>query len=106
MNARIFGLLAVILAFGALSTLALMDVGYIGLITSHMQGYAGMQVLIDLVILAVLACIWMVHDAPRHGISAWPFVAVTLLAGSFGPLFYLLLREFKARMVQSAASTL
>ena len=38
----------------------------------------------DLVILAVLACIWMVKDAPARGLSPWPFVALTVVLGSFG----------------------
>jgi hypothetical protein len=48
------------------------------------------------VILAVLASIWMVRDARERGLSAWPFILVTLVAGSFGPLLYLLTREIRA----------
>lgn len=52
--------------------------------------------LADLVILAVLACAWMVSDGRAREIRPWPFVAVTLLAGSFGVLFDLVLRELRA----------
>jgi hypothetical protein len=38
----------------------------------------------------------MVADARTRGLNAWPFVAITLVAGSFGPLFYLVMRELKA----------
>ena len=38
----------------------------------------------------------MVHDAKKQNLSAWPFVALTLAAGSFGPLCYLLIREARA----------
>jgi hypothetical protein len=39
----------------------------------------------------------MVRDASARGLNAWPFVLVTLVAGSFGPLFYLVVRERRAR---------
>ena len=38
----------------------------------------------------------MVADARQRGINAWPFVLITLVAGSFGPLFYLVLRELRS----------
>ena len=45
----------------------------------------------------------MVGDAKQRGVNPWPFVLVTLVAGSFGPLSYLLLRELRAR--RRAAAT-
>ena len=101
MNTRIFGLAAVILAFGALSTLALIDVGYSGIIKPHFQSLGAAQVFFDLVILAILACIWMAHDAPARGISPWPYIALTLVAGSFGPLVYLVVRELRVQTPQT-----
>ncbi|WP_218079704.1 DUF2834 domain-containing protein [Anthocerotibacter panamensis] len=70
-----------------------MDVGYFGIIEPHFRSWGGGQVLTDLVILAVLACIWMVRDARERGLTAWPFIVITLFAGSFGPLLYLVMRE-------------
>jgi uncharacterized membrane protein len=102
MSYRLIALLAVILAFGALSAVALMEVGYIGVFEMHMQNYAGMQVLTDLVIVCVLAIVWMVRDAKTSGVNPWPFVVLTLVAGSFGPLFYLVAREVKSRAAQAA----
>jgi fatty acid desaturase len=55
-----------------------------------------MQVLSDLVIVCVLALLWMVRDAKTSGVTPWPFVVLTLAAGAFGPLFYLVAREVKA----------
>jgi len=99
---RLIALIAVILAFGALSAMALMEVGYIGIFEMHMQNYAGMQVLTDLVIVCVLAIVWMIGDAKTSGVNPWPFVVLTLAAGSFGPLFYLVAREVKAGAVRTA----
>ncbi len=97
MSARLLLLIAVIGLFGVLSALALLDVGYRGIIEPHFQTWGGAQVFVDLVILAVLACVWMVADARTRGISPWPFVVATLLTGSFGVLFYLVLREVRGR---------
>lgn len=95
MRSQIIALVLVLVAFGALSAIALLDVGYLGILAPHFQSWGGAQVFVDLVILALLACIWMHHDAPKQGLSAWPFIAVTLGFGSFGPLLYLLLRTWR-----------
>lgn len=93
---RLAVLAVVILAFGALTTIALLDVGYWGILAPHFQSWGAAQVFADLVILAVLSCFWMIADARRRGLAAWPFILVTLLAGSFGPLLYLVTREIRA----------
>ncbi len=96
MSSRMVLLLVVIGLFGALSALALMDVGYFGIFEPHFQTWAGGQVFADLVILAVLGCLWMIQDGPARGINPWPFVITTLFLGSFGVLFYLVARELRA----------
>ena len=96
MSARLFALVAVIALFGALTALALLDVGYLGILAPHFQSWGGAQVLADLSILGVLGCIWMVEDGRARGINPWPFVVVTVLAGSFGVLLYLVVRELRA----------
>jgi hypothetical protein len=95
MSYRPIILLAVITVFGALSTLALLDVGYVGILKPHFASWGGAQVFVDLVILAVLACRWMTEDARARGTVSWPFVLITVVAGSFGPLLYLLARELR-----------
>jgi ABC-type Fe3+-siderophore transport system permease subunit len=97
MTTRLLALSVVIALFGALTAIALADVGFIGIVAPHFQSWGAGQVLADLVILALLSCIWMVRDASARGLNAWPFVLVTLVAGSFGPLFYLVVRERRAR---------
>ena len=86
-----YALILVIAAFGALSAYAVMDVGYLGIFDYHRHSSAGWQVITDLVIVCTLAIFWMVSDARKTG----PYVVVTLAAGSFGPLFYLLVGEFR-----------
>lgn len=104
MSSRLIALAAVIVGFGVLTALALMDVGYFGILAPHFRSWGGAQVFTDLVILAVLSCGWMVSDARTHGLPAWPFIAITLVAGSFGPLAYLAVREWRSAQVLPAAT--
>jgi uncharacterized membrane protein YqjE len=101
MSGRLIALVLVIAAFGVLTTLALMDVGYVGIIEPHFRSWGAGQVLADLVILATLACIWMAGDARQRGLAAWPFIVLTLIAGSFGPLAYLVVRELRSKAGRS-----
>jgi len=50
-------------------------------------------VLVDLVIALTLVLVWMWRDAQATGRNVWPWVLLTLVAGSFGPLGYLLTRQ-------------
>lgn len=102
MSARLILLLAITAGFSVLSAIALLDVGYLGIIEPHFKAWGPAQVFTDLVILAVLAMVWMVFDATERGMNPWPYVAITLFAGSFGPLFYLIARELRAPANQPA----
>jgi hypothetical protein len=104
MSSRLIVLLLVVAAFGVLTVLALMDVGYAGIIEPHFRSWGGAQVFFDLVIVAALACLWMIDDARERGLSAWPFVLITLAAGSFGPLLYLVVRELRAAVRRPASA--
>ena len=97
MSLRLVSLGLVLLLFGALTAAALMDVGYMGILRPHFESFGAGQVLADLVIACTLACFWMVHDARSRGTNPWPFVVITLVAGSFGPLTYLVSRELRGR---------
>ena len=90
-------LILVSVVFGALTAVALLDVGYLGIFLPHFQSWGAAQVFFDLVILAALACVWMVNDARARGRNPWPFVALTLVAGCFGVLFYLIGGELRGR---------
>ena len=104
MSGRLLLLFVVVAMFGVLSALAVVDVGYLGIIAPHFQSWGGGQVFADLVILAVLAVMWMVKDARERGLTAWPFIVVTVFAGSFGPLFYLIARELRSTAGRPASA--
>ncbi len=104
MSGRSIILVLVLAAFGVLSTLALLDVGYFGILAPHFRSWGGAQVFTDLVIACLLACIWMRNDARERGLPAWPFILVTVFLGSFRPLLYLLVREMRATAARPAAA--
>ena len=67
------------------------------IIAFHFPSSAGWQVLTDLVIVCGLAMLWMVQNARATGRTAWPYVLLTLAAGAFGPLLYLLMGSLRGR---------
>ena len=96
MTARLLSLIGLTLVFGAISAVALFDVGYFGIFEAGLDNWGAGQVFADLVVLAILGMVWMHHDSRSSGINPWPFIVITLAAGSFGVLFYLIARELRA----------
>lgn len=96
MSRRLIALLFVVACFGVLSTIALMNDGYLSIVFSPFSSWGGRQIFTDLAILAILACVWMTNDARERGLPAWPFILITLFLGSFGPLSYLVVRELRS----------
>jgi hypothetical protein len=86
-------LIVTLILFGALSAAALWQHGYFGIFALHFKTFGGAQVLTDLVIALTLVMVWMWHDARATGRNVWPWIAMTLAFGSFGPLLYLLSRK-------------
>jgi Terpene cyclase DEP1 len=86
-------LLIILVPFSALSLVALWYHGYVGLFTPAFQSFGAAQVLVDLIIALGLFLVWMWRDAAKIGRSPWPWLVLTLAAGSFGPLLYLLTRK-------------
>ncbi len=86
-------LILILVLFGALSAVAMWQHGYWGIIAPHFKSFGAGQVLADLVIAVTLAMLWMWHDAKATGRNVWPWLIFTLIAGSFGPLLYLLTRK-------------
>lgn len=92
-------LMLTLVAFSALSAIAVWRHGYWGIFDAQLQSYAGLQVLADLAIAMTLFMVWMWRDARSSGRNPWPWIVLTLLAGSFGPLFYLLSRRSGTRVL-------
>jgi hypothetical protein len=86
-------LAAVTAGFAVLTAVALWHHGYWGILAPHFQTFGGGQVFADLVIALSLSMAWMWRDARSVGRSVVPWIVVTLVAGSFGPLGYLLTRR-------------
>ena len=83
----------ILAAFGAYSIYVMWDFGYLGIWRAGLANAAALQILLDLIITCLLISSWMIGDARAKGLKAWPFVGITVAAGSFGPLLYLIYRE-------------
>jgi hypothetical protein len=65
------------------------------------------QVVIDLYLLATLAGLWMYQDARKRGqsvVSVVPYLLITAVFVSIGPLLYLVVRGFQDRKRLVAAT--
>jgi hypothetical protein len=92
MNAKKVLLLVVLADFLAVTAWGVAKVGYVELFSSLLALPAGIVVGADLLISLGLVAVWMFRDARARGVSAVPYLVLTLLLGSVGPLVYLLRR--------------
>jgi hypothetical protein len=83
----------VLAAFGTYSIWVVAGHGYTGFLTLAGREPWAMQMLLDIVIACTIGTGWMVRDARKHGIAAWPFMVVTLFLGSLGLLAYIVRRD-------------
>ena len=91
-------LLLLVFGFSIPTVKALLDYGYFGFFAAALTNSANTQVFIDLSISLLLINFWMLKDARQRGdslLSLSPYLIVSLLFGAFGPLLYLLQREFR-----------
>jgi hypothetical protein len=87
-------LLAFVLAdFSALNVYVLSHYGFTGFYEMVTANAATVLALVDLTIALSLIVAWMWNDARDRGLSPLPYVVLTLLFGSIGPLVYLLRSE-------------
>jgi hypothetical protein len=84
-------LILALAAFGAFTTYAMWQVGYLGIWQAGLANWGAAQVLADLVLMSLVALFLLQRDARAQGRALWPYALITLAAGSFGPLLYLLL---------------
>lgn len=92
MNAKQVSVVLVLVAFSALSVVPVYHYGYVGTFRLSLANSATIQVSTDLVIALTLVLIWMWQDSREREIPFVPYLLITVFAGSFGPLLYLLRR--------------
>ena len=83
----------ILIPFSALTAAALWYHGFWGILEPHFKSFGAGQVFADLVIALTLFMVWMWQDSKATGRNPWPWIALTLAAGSFGPLLYLFTRK-------------
>ena len=84
-------LLAIVLVdFTALSLFAVYQLGVVGLLETMTANIGTIALTVDLTIALSLIGVWMWNDARDRGISPLPYLGLTLITGSVGPLLYLL----------------
>lgn len=93
MNAKQIGLAFVLADFVALTGYAVYHYGYLAFFDLHAANAIQIQIFVDLIIALTFVMIWMWRDASARGISPIPYVVLTLLLGSIGPLAYMIRRE-------------
>jgi len=90
MNGKQIGLGILLADFLAFTGYAVWVHGYVGIFEVLLANPAGLLASTDLLIALSLASVWMWQDAQKRGISAVPYLVVTALLGSAGPLLYLI----------------
>lgn len=93
---RRIALIVTLIAFLVLTTLAVLQHGYVGIFTQQFQSFGGLQVLIDLGIALSLFLVWMWNDAKTAGRNPLPWLVLILATGSIGALIYLLVYKSKS----------
>ena len=84
-------LLFVVLAdFLGLTGYAVYHHGYVSFFDELLSSSVGIAAFADLTIALSLIALWMIGDARERGVSALPYLVLTLALGSVGPLLYLL----------------
>ena len=90
-------------AFGAFSLWVMAQVGYLGIWQGGFASLGSSQVTLDLIVSSILLVGFVVRDARARGRVWWPFALLTLVAGAFGTLAYLLWPASR-RAVQGATA--
>jgi hypothetical protein len=83
--------LSVLFIFSFLSVYAVWEVGYWGIVAHLFNGPAAWQIAADLAIALTLVLVWLIQDAKSNGRRVIPWVILTLLMGSIGPLLHIVL---------------
>ena len=81
---------ALLLACGAYSLFALLQVGYLGLWQGGFANIGSTQITFDLIVAMALLLGVIARDARAAGRPFWPWLLAVLALGSIGVLIYLL----------------
>ena len=87
------GLFVVLVDFLSLTAYAFVDMGAMGILEAVTANTTTILLSVDVGIALVMISVWMWRDARARGKSALPYLVVTGLTGSAGPLLYLLMRD-------------
>jgi uncharacterized protein DUF2834 len=98
MSARRILLAVVLVAFAAFTDYVIYTQGFMAFFDWAVKSPVTIQLSLDLVISLSLVVGWMIGDARRRNRSALPYVLLTLVLGSIGPMLYLLLRPSAAKL--------
>lgn len=90
MNGKQIGLGILLADFLALTGYVLWSYGLVGFFEQELANTATFLGLTDLTIALSMIAFWMWRDAKRRGISAMPYLVLTAVLGSAGPLLYLI----------------
>jgi hypothetical protein len=89
--------IVLLVPFTLLTAYAVAEVGFIGIFAYALASPPGWQLFFDLAIALVLVLVWLVADARKARRNPWPWVVLTLLTGSIGPLLYLAISPSTAK---------
>lgn len=87
--------LTVFLAFTVYSFDILFAEGIGPVFAILLGGGWGQQIFLDLIVASVISTFWLVPDAKKHGLPAWPFLVVLPFVGSIATLAYVVAREWR-----------
>lgn len=102
MNARQIVFAALALDFLLLTAWVVYQNGYLGTFAELFSSWPGVLASVDLLLALTLVAGWMIADAGKLGLRVAPYLVLTLLLGSFGPLVYLVRREWALRGQRAA----
>jgi len=103
MNRKQLALSTALIVLLAMDAYSVYLYGYIGFFRVVLANFAGATAFVDLAIALVLVIAWMGDDARERKVSALPFIFLTLVLGSVGPLLYLI-RRFANRTEPAASA--
>ena len=90
MNIKQIALGIVLAGFSILTAYALIGYGYVGLFREVISNLPSVTLLVDLIISLTIILVYLGNDASERGVSALPYLVLTLAFGSVGPLLYLI----------------